>query len=265
MTSPLSKAELRTLGDLAVKVARLAGEELRIRVGDTSRSLKDTHGGGIDYATETDIAVEKMLRGALAPSGFSFHGEEGAGDDVNSGWCWVVDPIDGTLNWANHLPFCAVSIGLCRDGVPILGVIHTPLLAGSTWLGIVGEGAWRDGSAVRVRDVELREAVIAYDGIRGGGADPYLGALRSAVGRHRLLGSTATEMALCADGGFAAVVAPTAMFWDVAAGVALVRAAGGTTVALDGSEPVPGSGSVIVGAPRTVDAIISALGSLPAR
>jgi fructose-1,6-bisphosphatase/inositol monophosphatase family enzyme len=72
-------------------------------------------------------------------------------------------------------------------------------------------------------------------------------------------------MALCADGGFAAVVAPTAMFWDVAAGVALVRAAGGTTVALDGSEPVPGSGSVIVGAPRTVDAIISALGSLPAR
>jgi fructose-1,6-bisphosphatase/inositol monophosphatase family enzyme len=72
-------------------------------------------------------------------------------------------------------------------------------------------------------------------------------------------------MALCANGGFAAVVAPTAMFWDVAAGVALVRAAGGSTVSLDGNEPVPGSGSVVVGAPRTVQAIVSALRSLPPR
>lgn len=254
--------DLSAMANLAVGAARSAGELIITRRGDSTRTFKNTHVGSIDYATETDLASEALLRKALERSKLSFHGEETAGHDVNDGWCWVVDPIDGTLNWANNLPFCAISIGLCHNGVPVLGVIHTPLLNGRTWVGVVGEGASCDGRAVSVNDVDPREAVIAYDGVRGNGPDPYLAALRGAVGRHRLLGSTATEMALCADGGFAAVVAPSAMFWDVAAGIALVQAAGGKAVALDGGEPVPGSGSVVVGSARTVDAVVNAISSI---
>ncbi len=254
--------DLEMLAALATDAAIAAGHLLRERQGDRSRSLKDTHGPGIDYATETDHASEALLRDRLSWSGIGFHGEEGAGDDVTEGWCWVVDPIDGTLNWANNLPMCAVSIGLCFNGIPELGVIHTPLLGGRTWVGVVGRGASCDGEAVFVNDIEPSEAVVAYDGMRGAGPDPYLGAIRGAVGRTRLLGSTATEMALCADGGFAAVVAPCAMFWDVAGGIALIRAAGGKTVSIDGGPLVPGSGSVVVGAPRTVDSIVAAIAGL---
>lgn len=255
----MNRPDLIALGRLAVTAAETAGRLVTERQGDRSRTLKDTHGGGIDYATDTDLASEALLRELLAPSGLSFHGEETAGDNVVDGWCWVVDPIDGTLNWANNLPFCAISVGLCHDGIPVLGVIHTPMLSSRTYLGIVGQGATCNGSPIAVNDLDPSNAVVAYDGVRGGGPDPYLAALRGAVGRHRLLGTTATEMALCAGGGFAAVVAPSAMFWDVAAGVALVRAAGGNAVSLDGTPHRPGSGSVVAGAPRTVDAVVTAL------
>jgi myo-inositol-1(or 4)-monophosphatase len=249
---------------MAVKAAEQTGELLRNRSGDRSRTMKHTHGDAIDYATDTDMAAEALLRELLAPSGYNFHGEEGAGDDFTQGWCWVVDPIDGTLNWANGLPMCAVSIGLCFNGDPVLGVIHTPYLVGRTWVGVVGRGAWCDGEPVFVNDVDPDEAVVAYDGVRGTGQDPYLVAIRSVVGRHRLIGSTATELALCAGGGFAAVIAPVAMFWDVAAGVALVRAAGGVALSLDGSPAMPGSGSVVAGSARTVKAVTEALRNLSA-
>lgn len=254
-----NEPDLVLLAGIAEAAVLRVGELLVNRHGDESRNMKNTHGDALDYATQTDIDAERMLRDALSISGIPVHGEEENGADPLTGWCWVVDPIDGTLNWANNLPLCAVSVGLCENGVPRLGVILTPGLRRRLSIGIVGMGAWVDGEPISVSEVPAKEAVVAYDGFRDPEKD-ISKTIRSAVGRYRLIGSTATEMALCANGGFGAVVAPEAMFWDVAAGIALIRAAGGVAVDVNGAPHMPGSGSVIAGAGHVVAAIIDALG-----
>lgn len=251
--------DLVVMAELAEDAVRQVGELLRARHGDTTRNMKATHGPAIDYATQTDIDAERLLRRALEISGLPVHGEEEAGADPVSGWCWVVDPIDGTLNWANNLPLCAVSVALCENGVPKAGVILTPGLRRRMTVGIVGVGTWVDGVSASVTDVIAQEAVVAYDGYRDPTKDR-VAELRGAIGRHRLIGSTATEMALCANGGFGAVVAPEAMFWDVAAGIAIIQGAGGVAVSVDGQPYRPGSGSVIAGAGQVVAAVVAAFG-----
>ena len=254
-----SVPDLVTLAKIAEDAVQRVGDLLASRHGDQSRNMKNTHGVAIDYATETDIIAERMLREALAVTKIPVHGEEENGADPLNGWCWVVDPIDGTLNWANNLPLCAISVGLCKNGVPKLGVILTPALRRRMSIGIVGLGAWVDGEPIVVSSVTPKEAVVAYDGFRDIGKD-ISGKVRSVIGRYRLIGSTATEMALCANGGFGAVISPEAMFWDVAAGIALIQAAGGVIVDLSGNPHKPGSGSVIAGSGQVVAAIVEALG-----
>ena len=244
---------------IAEAAVQQVGELLASRHGDQSRNVKNTHGEALDYATETDIQAERMLREALAITKIPVHGEEENGADPLIGWCWVVDPIDGTLNWTNNLPLCAVSVGLCKDGVPKLGVILTPALRRRVSIGIVGVGAWVDGEPIAVSSVTTKEAVVAYDGFRDPEKD-ISKKIRSVIGRHRLIGSTATEMALCANGGFGAVISPEAMFWDVAAGIALIQAAGGVVVDINGGPHKPGSGSVIAGSGHIVAAIVETLG-----
>jgi len=251
--------DLVAMAKIAEVAVQRVGDLLASRHGDQSRNMKDTHGPALDYATETDIIAERMLREALEETGIPVHGEEENGADPLIGWCWVVDPIDGTLNWANNLPICAISVGLCDRGVPKLGVILTPALRRRMSIGIVGMGAWVDGEPITVSSVTPKEAVVAYDGFRDAGKD-ISAKIRSVVGRYRLMGSTATEMALCANGGFGAVISPEAMFWDVAAGIALIQAAGGVVVDMNGNPPSPGSGSVIAGSGDVVAAIVEGLG-----
>jgi len=251
--------DLVAMAKIAEVAVQRVGDLLTSRHGDQSRNMKDTHGPALDYATETDIIAERMLREALEKTGIPVHGEEENGADPLIGWCWVVDPIDGTLNWANNLPICAISVGLCDRGVPKLGVILTPALRRRMSIGIVGLGAWVDGEPIAVSSVTPKEAVVAYDGFRDAGKD-ISAKIRAVVGRYRLMGSTATEMALCANGGFGAVISPEAMFWDVAAGIALIQAAGGVVVDMNGNPPSPGSGSVIAGSGGVVAAIVEGLG-----
>ena len=253
---------LEMMARLAESSADEVSDLLQSRQGDLTRSYKDTHDGQIDFATQTDIDAERIIRARLAVSGIPVHGEEEFGADPLDGWCWVVDPIDGTLNWANNLPFFCVSIALCENGVPRVGVIETPQLHFKTYIGIEGGGAWRDGEPIKVTDAPAEESVVAYDGFRSGSQDSYLERLRPVIGRHRLFGTTAMEMALCAAGGFSAVISPVAKFWDVAAGIAIIRAAGGVAHDPSGGEHRPGSGSVIAGAAQVVGPIISALNTV---
>jgi len=246
---------------LAQSAADDASELLHNRQGDLTRTFKETHNGLIDYATQTDIDAERLIRSRLSVSGIPVHGEEESGHDPLDGWCWVVDPIDGTLNWANSLPFFAVSIALCENGVPRLGLIETPHLHHKTYLGIEGIGAWRDGESIKISSTLPSESVVAYDGFRDLD-DQLLPRIRQVIGRHRLIGTTAVEMALCAAGGFGAVVSPQAKFWDSAAGIALIQAAGGIALDPSGAAHKPGSGSVIAGSASVVNAIIKSIREL---
>jgi myo-inositol-1(or 4)-monophosphatase len=221
-------------------------------------NFKNTHPGSLDFATETDLSVERSICKFLAKTKIPVYSEEN-NQNEEIGALWVLDPIDGTLNMEHGLPFYSISLALIQDGVPILGVIATPALTKTIYSGAKTLGAFKDKLPISVSSRPNKEAMIAYDGFRGSEVDTFLPRIKHVVARHRLLGTTATEMALCAEGAFDAVVTPSSKFWDLAAGVALIEAAGGIALALDGSKFPPFSDSVVAGSENTVRAIIAAI------
>lgn len=89
--------------------------------------------GGKDFATEEDLAIERMVVQALTErTGIGVHGEEFGGPAVDSGLVWVVDPIDGTVNYAAGSPMAAILLGLMSDGVPVAGLTWLPFMGRST-------------------------------------------------------------------------------------------------------------------------------------
>src|SRR5690349_11771933 len=106
--------------DEAVALLRARRDERHTR---TAKAAKD-------FLTEVDTASEALLKRALSEStpDIGFYGEEGGGADLHAGRVWVVDPLDGTINYATGSPLCGVMVGLLEDGVPVLGVIDLPFL-----------------------------------------------------------------------------------------------------------------------------------------
>jgi myo-inositol-1(or 4)-monophosphatase len=187
-----------------------------------------------DLVTETDVAVEVFLRehlGRIVPEA-GFLGEEGSSGLGLDGLVWVVDPVDGTTNFAHGVPFVATSVALCQDGVPLLGAVNLPLL-GEIFTAGLGLGAWLNGQGIRVSDTAtLLEALVAT-------GFPYrieehqaeilrqLDLALPATQGVRRAGAAALDLAFVAcgryDGFFEFALNP----WDTAAGVLLVQEAGG--------------------------------------
>ena len=94
---------------------------------------------GNDFATEVDLAIERQVVEALnTETGIEVHGEEFGGADVDSPLVWVLDPIDGTFNYAAGSPMAAILLGLVRDGEPVAGLTWVPF-TGERFTGIVGQ------------------------------------------------------------------------------------------------------------------------------
>lgn len=251
--------ELTFYLEVGIKSVNYAKSIFNKGFGDESRVYKETHGALIDYATESDRLIEHEIKKILAETNIEVLGEEFGGDNTNKGYCWIIDPIDGTLNYGNRLPFAAISLALAYNGNPIIGIISTPKLNDNLYFGIESIGSWKNYNKINVIQRDLKEVVIAYDGVRGDMEDIYINKIKKEFGRVRLLGTTATELALCAEGGFGAVFSPMAEFWDVAGGVAIVKGAGGIVYNIDGSEAIPGSGSIVAGCRDNVYKIIDAV------
>lgn len=187
-----------------------------------------------DLVTETDLAVEAHLRerlGALLPEA-GFLGEEGSSGLGLDGLRWVVDPVDGTTNFAHGVPFVATSVALCLDGAPLLGMVNLPLLHEMFTSGL-GLGARCNGAPIQVSGTAtLLESLVAT-------GFPYrierhqaqilrqLALAMPATQGVRRAGAAALDLAFVAcgryDGFFEFALNP----WDTAAGVLLVQEAGG--------------------------------------
>lgn len=207
---------------------------------DTQVRLK----GPIDLVTEYDIEAERRLRLALSSAlPYRIVGEEGgaSGDATSGGAVWYVDPIDGTTNFAHGHPFFCISLGLyTEEGASLAGVIHAPAL-GTTWVGGRGQGVTRNGVSVRVSSRGDLDSALCATGF------PYdrrendddnlreLGAVLKRVRGIRRCGSAALDLALVADGTYDAYWEQRLGVWDMAAGAALVEAAGGRLSDYDGS------------------------------
>ncbi|OIP41542.1 MAG: inositol monophosphatase [Deltaproteobacteria bacterium CG_4_8_14_3_um_filter_51_11] len=193
-----------------------------------------------DLATDADTAAESFIM-ELIHARFPDHAiiSEEAGDGaIGNGYAWVVDPLDGTTNYAHHHPVFAVSIGVLEDGNPLLGVIHDPL-RGHTFVAERGGGARLNNVPLRVsQTAEPDNAMIGLDwGHADEARERMLGYLRNIIshcGTLRALGSAALALAHVAAGWMDAYFQTGLKPWDVAAGVLLVREAGGRCTTLQG-------------------------------
>jgi myo-inositol-1(or 4)-monophosphatase len=263
-----------------VDLARSAGEELARRFpypsAEGGNGLEVEFKGRRDLVTDADRASEARIIEGLArlTPGVPVLSEERPDPGVRAGALWVVDPLDGTTNFAHGHPIFAVSIALCEDGEPALGVVHAPAL-GDTWWAARGQGAWRDDVRVRAsRETELSRALLAtgfsYDRseLAEGALEVFARLLREAR-EIRRGGSAALDLAHVATGIFAGYWEAHLAPHDVAAGALLVREAGGTVTDYRGGEDWLFGGSIIAAAPaihgRLAATVGPALGRIAAR
>ncbi|MEO6880808.1 MAG: inositol monophosphatase [Mycobacteriaceae bacterium] len=216
------------------------------------------HKGPNDFATDVDLQLERLLSAALVDrTGIAVHGEEFGGPDVGTGTVWVLDPIDGTANYSAGLPLCGTLLALVVDGQPVLGLTWLPLL-GQRYSAVVDGPLRVDGRAAPpLAAASLRRAATSVGSLTRSGGGRYpgtfrlqaLGELSDASLRVRLLGSTGIDLAWTAAGVLGGSLTFGHHPWDNAAGVCLVRAAGGVVTDLAGEPWDTSSPSVLAGAP----------------
>jgi len=227
-------AELSSMIPELLRIAQEAGA-IAMR-GYRRADIRVNKKGAIDLVTEFDLASEEHIVTQLGRSfpGVAIVGEEGH-DSTSSKTgelTFYVDPIDGTTNFAHGHPFFCVSLGLCRDGAPLAGVIVAPALF-LHWTGVVGQGAFRNGVQCLVSDVVLPNDALCATGFGYqvvGSQDDNLrefALVQSRVQAVRRCGAAALDLALVADGTYDAYWEFMLQPWDMAAGAALVLAAGG--------------------------------------
>jgi myo-inositol-1(or 4)-monophosphatase len=187
--------------------------------------------------TPHDREADEMLTSRLLTA-FPSHGmvSEEAGHIVpDVDWTWVIDPIDGTSNFISGLPYWCVSVALCFEGAPALGVIEAPAL-GTRFTAIAGEGAEEQvgtrGRRLQVgQRVDLRDPSSSYvPGLYSGGAARDLTADGVTLNA-RIMGAAALDLAMVANGTSPLAVTLGPHVWDVAAGGLLVLEAGGVCAA----------------------------------
>ena len=228
--------------DAAISIAKEAGALLLERYGRLT-GAEISRKGPRDFVTAADRDAEALIARRLAEE-FPDHAllaEEGARHGDPEGPTWIVDPLDGTTNFLHGIPFFAVSLGLVEAGKPVLGVIHAPAL-GRTFHGAPGSGAFDDERPLSVSVTpELREALVAtgfgysLDRVEDHNLDNLAAVARVARGIRRL-GSAALDLAFVAAGHLDAFWELHLSPWDVAAGAAIVRAAGGTVTDARGGD-----------------------------
>jgi myo-inositol-1(or 4)-monophosphatase len=142
---------------------------------------------------------------------------------------WAVDPLDGSVNYLRHYPHCAVSIALLDNGAPVLGVVDC-FVVQERFTGIVGEGAWLNSAPMRVSTIANPAAGILQTGVPARASDQSMTLFEQRLRnwrKVRMIGSAASALAYVAAGRAEAYRESGSMIWDVAAGCALVKAAGG--------------------------------------
>lgn len=222
--------ELKKLLEIAERAARDTGAVLRAG-GDRSVSLNTT----TDVKLAADVNSERLVRERLAATGLPLFGEELGGDpalyDSSGTLYWVVDPLDGTFNYQRGQPLTCVSIGLMRGNEPVLGVIYN-FNADELFSGIVGEGVFLNGEKiVPAWATELSQACLMTGFPALADKSPEaLAPFIAEVGKFkkiRMIGTAALAVAYVASGRADVYDERGTNLWDVAAGMALVLAAGG--------------------------------------
>ena len=214
--------------ELALSLADLADSLSvpRFRAGDLSVETKSD----LTPVTDADRAVERALRERLAAErpGDSVLGEEEGGGATPSGRLWVLDPIDGTRNFARGIPVWATLVALLRDGETAVGVVSAPAL-GRRWWATRGGGAFADGTPIRVSQIgSLDEAAVSgFSSFAGVGERAW----------HLRDFGDFWQHVLVAEGSLELALDPMLSLWDIPAVALVVEEAGGRCSGVDGARP----------------------------
>lgn len=265
---PLQPADplLREISVLARRLAREAGALQRERY-ETDLGVR-TKSASIDLVTEVDQACERLIVDGITADrpNDAILAEEGSGrDQADSEWRWIIDPLDGTTNFAHGFPRFCVSIGVERRGERAVGVVYDPLLD-ECFEAVIGEGAWLGARrlAVTFEEVFGRALVatgFAYDvhESEDDNLEAFARVVKTARGIRRD-GSAALDLCYVAAGRIDAYWEIKLHPWDVAAGLLILEEAGGQATDLAGG-PAPSSGREIVASnSRLHDALLVQVG-----
>lgn len=239
------------LVNVMVAATEKAGRALTRDFGEVEQLQVSRKGLG-DFVSTADHRAEKILIQELnkARPGFSFLLEEtGAIEGTDTEHCWIVDPLDGTLNFLHGIPQFCISLGLKKGDEIIAGVIYNPILDELYWAE-KGKGAFLNQRRIRVSGRRhMDEALVAIGTPYHHQADPsainYAGRLAGKVAGMRRLGSAALDLAYVAAGKFEAFFATNLKPWDLAAGILMVKEAGGYVCDANDSQDVLNSSSVL--------------------
>jgi len=187
-----------------------------------------------DFVSYVDKESERMLVEKLAiilPEA-GFLAEEGTSSKISSEYCWVIDPLDGTTNFVHGLHPYAISVALTKDNVPVVGVVHE-VEGDETFTAWKGGGAWLNESRINVSSAKKVSASLVATGFPYNDfnrLEKYMSCLsyfcRASHGIRRL-GSASVDLSYVACGRFEAFYEYDLKPWDVAAGIIIVREAGG--------------------------------------
>jgi myo-inositol-1(or 4)-monophosphatase len=226
--------------DFAIQTARDAGRVLAEKFGRASLAV--TRKGEIDLVTEADLAAEQLIVERIR-SHYPRHAilaeESGESEAQGGGFKWIVDPLDGTTNYAHGYPCFCVSIALEHDGEIVVGVVYDPT-RDELFAAERGEGATLNGRRIRVSDADDLNRALVCTGFpydvrdRGDFARHFRNFIMHSQGVRRD-GSAALDLAYVAAGRFEGFWEEGLNPWDVAAGKLLVEEAGGRVSRYDGS------------------------------
>ena len=232
-----------------------AGRGLKRDFGEVENLQVSMKGPG-DFVSAADRKAEQVLLEELnkARPGYSFVMEErGRVDGPDPSHTWHVDPLDGTTNFLHGLPIFAISIALEREGHIVAGLIYNPA-NDDMFMAEKGQGAWHNNRRLRVSARrEISEALVGCGIPHLGKADLHprfkleLSAVMARVTNVRRLGAAALDLANVAAGRYDGFWERGLASWDVAAGIILIREAGGFVATIEGTEFGLKSGSICAG------------------
>ncbi|NTU92964.1 MAG: inositol monophosphatase [Chlorobiaceae bacterium] len=240
--------------DTAIRAAEAAGAITLSRFGELSNTeivAKESK----DFVTEVDRQCEAIITSIILDSfpDDSLLCEEGTLNDGSSGRTWIVDPLDGTLNFIHAFPVFAISIALRgADGELLAGVVYQPILK-ELFTAAKGMGAYLNGERISISERDSRESFLIATGLpfkEYHYLDAYVAMLQEVIHDSagiRRAGSAAIDLAYTAAGRFDGFWEYRLYPWDFSAGVLLVREAGGIVTGFDGSDDVFGHHSILAG------------------
>ncbi len=248
---------MQPMANIALRAARKAGDFM-LRAMDRPEEFDIETKAPNDFVSNIDKTAEAIIVDQIRETypDHAIIGEEFGAKSGNSEFTWIIDPLDGTLNFLQGIPHFAISIGIMKGRHHEHGIIYDPV-RGEEFIASRGSGAQLNGKRIRVSARSKLEDCVLATGLPPGSVenrlDEYMVGLKELTGSCRGIrraGSAALDLAYVAAGRTDGFWEMGLSLWDIAAGIVLVREAGGFVSDLEGGESFFNSGDIIAANPK---------------